>query len=93
MCICSWSPGFIRKSWLRSGTKCSGCCGLPGAVAMPFLVRNAKLTGSGPTVLRQSLLFSVPVFALFWKVSMFSAEHHCVALQPMPAGHATQPGG
>ena len=54
---------------------------------MPFLVRNAKLTGSGPTVLRQSVLLNVPVFELFWKVSMFSAEHHCVALQPMPAGH------
>jgi hypothetical protein len=76
-----------------SGMKCSGCSGLPGAVATPFLVRNAKFTGSGPTEFRHAVLFSAPVFSLSWKVSMFSAAHHCRAVQPMPAGHGAQPGG
>src|SRR5215469_16586959 len=87
------SPEFIRKSWDRSGMKCSGCSGLPGAVATPFLVTNAKFTGSGPTVLRHAVLFNAPVFSLSWNVSMFSAAHHCRAVQLLPLGQGTQPGG
>ena len=84
MCTAQQVTGVHQEVLLEVGTKCSGCCGFPGAVALPFLVRKAKLTGSGPTVFRQSLLLNAPVFALFWKVSMFSAAHHCVAVQPMP---------
>src|SRR6266568_2534543 len=87
------SPEFIRKSRAGSGVKCSGCCGFAGAVAVPFLVRNAKLTGSGPTVLRQEVLLNWPVFWFSEKVSMFIAAHHWLAVHPMPAGHGAQPGG
>ncbi len=54
---------------------------------------NAKLTGSGPTVLRHAVLLNWPVFWFSEKVSMFSAAHHCLAVQLMPSGHGTQPGG
>src|SRR5215472_1879377 len=87
------SPEFIRKSRFALGTKCWGLSGLPGAVALPFLVRNAKFTGSVPTVLRQAVLLSAPVFSLSWNVSMFSAAHHCVPVQLLPLGQFTQPGG
>ena len=75
------------------GTKCCGAPGFAGAVALPFLVTNAKFTGSGPTVFRHAVLSSAPVFSLSENVSMFIAAHHCLAVQPMPAGHGAQPGG
>jgi len=39
------------------------------------------------------VLLNWPVFSFSEKVSMFSAAHHCVALQPVPCGKFTQPGG
>ena len=87
------SPAFIRKSRFGSGVKCSGCAGLARAVATPFLVTNAKFTGSGPTLFRHAVLLNCPVFTFSENVSMFSAAHHWLAVQPMPAGHGAQPGG
>jgi hypothetical protein len=59
----------------------------------PFVVRNAKFTGSGPAVLRHAVLLNWPVFWLSANVSMVSAAHQCVASQPTPIGCGTQPGG
>src|SRR5664279_3834390 len=64
------SPGFIRKSCARSGEKCSVCSGFAGELATPFLVTNAKFTGSGPTELRHEVLLNWPVLAFNEKVSM-----------------------
>src|SRR5215469_10552072 len=56
-----------------------GCSAFAGAVDFPFLVRNAKFTGSGPAVLRHAVLLNWPVFWLSENVSMVSAAHHCHA--------------
>src|SRR5215471_13196054 len=92
-CTVRLSPGFIRKSLLRFGMKCSGCSAFAGAVDCPFLVMNAKFTGSGPAVLRHAVLLNWPVFWFSENVSMVSAAHHRVASHPMPIGCGTQPGG
>src|SRR5689334_20476188 len=90
-CTVRLSPEPISRLALLFGMKCCGAPGLAGAVDLPFLVTNAKFTGSGPAVFRHAVLLSAPVFSLSWNVSMFSAAHHCVAVQPMPNGFATQP--
>src|SRR6266704_3445891 len=92
-CTVRLSPGFISRLALLFGMKCCGAPGFAGAVDLPFLVTNAKFTGSGPAVFRHAVLFSAPVFSLSANVSMLIAAHHCLAVQPTPVGHGAQPGG
>src|SRR6266581_782230 len=79
----SLSPEPMNKSLLGSGVKVASVesTGLAGACATPFLVMKAKLTGSTPTLLRQSALLFAPVFWFWLKLSIVSAAHHCVASQ------------
>ena len=92
-CTVRLSPEFISRFAALFGMKCCGAPGFAGAVDLPFLVTNAEFTGSGPTVFRHAVLLRAPVFSLSANVSMFIAAHHCVAVQPIPAGHGAQPGG
>ena len=77
-CTVRLSPEFISRFAALFGMKCCGAPGFAGAVDLPFLVTNAKFTGSGPTVFRHAVLLRAPVFALSANVSMFIAAHHCV---------------
>src|SRR5512143_1280611 len=90
----SVSPDCIIKSLVGSGVKVAlvASTGLAGAWATPFLVINAKLTGSMPTEPRQAALLSTPVFWLLLKLSMLSAAHHLDGSQLSPGGHLIQPG-
>ena len=90
-CTVRWSPGFISRSRLRFGHEVLRVLpGWPARSALPFLVRNAKFTGSGPTVFRHVGVVELRRCSSFSEnVSMFIAAHHCVAVQPMPGrpGH------
>ena len=91
----SWSPEFMNRSVARFGVKVAvvASSGSAGACALPLCVMNAKLTGSMPTLFRQSAFW---LTGLFWssdRLSMFSAAHHCRASQDRPGGQETQPGG
>src|SRR5215471_19690086 len=89
------SPDRMKRSWLGSGVKVASVwlSGPAGACECPFFVTNAKLTGSTPAWLRQAELFSAPLFWSSERLSTFSAAHHCVTAQLLPAGHWAQPGG
>src|SRR5437016_4838814 len=93
MCRASTSPEFMNRSLAASTLNRALLSGLAAVVALPFLVMNAKFTGSTPAVLWQAALFCAPVFEFCDRLSMFSAAHHRVGSQLTPAGHGTQPGG
>src|SRR5215468_6244351 len=78
MLILQILPGSYPRV-TRYCPRLSGCSAFAGAVDFPFLVRNAKFTGSGPAVLRHAVLLNWPVFWLSENVSMVSAAHHCHA--------------
>src|SRR5262249_10577992 len=80
----SLSPGFIRNSVLRFGTMRLLLSGSAGLSALPDFVMNAKLTGSTPTLLRQSALFCRPVSASWLRLSIFSAAHQCLPSHELP---------
>src|SRR6266852_4420461 len=91
----SWSPEPMNRSLLASGVKVAvvDCTGLAGACATPSLVRKAKLTYSTPTRFWQPWFKTVPLMGSSDRLSMFSAAHHWVASQLLPAGQGAQPGG
>jgi len=55
----STSPEFMNRSLAKLIISLLGFKGSAGSVATPLLVMKAKLTGSGPTSLRQFLLLSM----------------------------------
>src|SRR5437868_6541689 len=91
----SWSPDRMNRSVFGFGVYVDSVAltGLAGACERPFLVMNAKLTGSNVTWSRQVSLFSAPVFMSSERLSMLRAAHQRVASQLSPGGHCTQPGG
>src|SRR3974390_2236109 len=97
-----WAPGFMNRSAFGSGVYVPAVVaptGLAGPVATPLWVMNAKLTYSSPAWFRHVWLFACPVTGLRYRLSMFIAAHHCVALQELAptatchVGHGIQPGG
>src|SRR5690242_12387904 len=74
-------PGVKVAAVWRSGSA--------GPWDLPSRVMNAKLTYSWPAALRHALLLATPVFEFDEKLSMLSAAHHCVCVQPK----LSQPGG
>src|SRR5215469_7268965 len=95
MATVSLSPEFMNRSLAESGVKVASVesTGLAGAWETPFLVMNAKFTYSMPVIDAQVELSCVPVFRFCDRLSMFSAAHHLVASQLLPAGQGAQPGG
>src|SRR5581483_891161 len=92
-CTLSTSPEFISMSSARLGVAAAvKSVGSAGAWATPLWVMNAKFTYSRPAVSRQAELLFTPA-ALELKLSMLSAAHHWFAVQLLPAGQDTQPGG
>src|SRR6266581_4341245 len=96
---CSWtlslSPEFMNRSLVASGVKVASVelTGLAGAWDTPLLVMKAKFTYSIPVMAAHDALSCVPVFEFCERLSMFSAAHHCLAAQLLPAGHFAHPGG
>ena len=89
------SPEFMNRSVAGFGVNVAfvDSNGSAGACDLPFLVMNAKFTGSIPALARQSALLLTPWFWSSDRLSTLSAAHHFVASQEVPGGHATQPGG
>jgi hypothetical protein len=95
MSMVTASPGCIINTLLGEGSNvpCVAPSGEGGPIGVPFLVMNAKLAGSTPTVFRQALLLFTPVFWFELKLKMAIAAHHLVVSQLIPGGHCTQLGG
>src|SRR5881397_2051281 len=92
------SPGFIRRSFDRSGVVAANggwktVVGSGDACGTPFLVMKAKLTGSTHAWFRQSGFCTLVSTCEIDRLSMVSAAHHWVDVQLTPASHGIQPGG
>src|SRR6516165_3649896 len=72
------SPEFISRSRFRSGVNVAvvDCTGLAGAVVVPSLLRNAKLTYSRPVLAAQVEFRVVPATGSSARLKMFIAAHH-----------------
>src|SRR3981081_2783017 len=95
------SPEFMNRSLVGSGVKVARvlCTGFGGAWVLPFLVTNAKVNVSMPTLPAHVAVCKVPLTGSSRTLKMFMAAHHLVGSQlPAPiavakTGHGTQPGG
>src|SRR5262249_11208535 len=95
------SPEFMNRSLFGSGVNVAvvDCTGFGTAVGPPFLVTNAKLTGSMPDLAAHVEFSPVPLTGSWARLKMFIAAHHRVgsqALAPIATcqvGQGTQPGG
>src|SRR2546430_17444822 len=87
------SPEFIKNALVGSGVnfKSEPFSGFAASCATPFLVMNAKFTGSSPALFLQSSLLNC--VRLSERLSILSAAHHLKASQLLPGGQSTQPGG
>src|SRR5437870_2792928 len=105
-CSVSWSvtlsrsPEFMKRDLAGSGVNLATLVvtGVAGAVALPDVVKNAKLMYSSPVSAAQASFCSAPVTGFSDSESTLSAAHHLVGSQLVPptaaaAGHWTQPGG
>src|SRR5512146_2184826 len=95
------SPGFMNRSFFGSGVNVAvvDWTGFGGFVVRPFLVTNAKLTYSRPTLDAQVAFRVVPATGSSARLKMFIAAHHLVGSQALAptatchVGQGTQPGG
>src|SRR6516162_5514512 len=95
------SPEFISRSRFRSGVNVAvvESTGLAGAVVVPSLLRNAKLTYSRPVLAAQAEFRVVPLTGSSARLNTFIAAHHLVGSQPLAptatcqVGQGIQPGG
>src|SRR4051812_12730876 len=92
------SPGFMNVSFDGSGVVAANGLrktvgGSGDACGTPFVVMNAKLTGSTPAWVRHCWFCVVPSTCETERLSMVSAAHHCVGLQLTPGSHEVHPGG
>ena len=83
----STSPGFIlRVLALPRNVAVFGSCGAGGPGGTPLVCRKEKFTGSSQPVLQEAKL------NVHSRLSMVSAEHHCVLLQLSPSMNGVNPG-
>src|ERR1700681_4908470 len=93
----SLSPEFMKRSADGFGVnvasvELTGFGGEPGC-GVPLVVMNAKFTYSTPVLSAHVEFSDCPVTGFCDRLSIFSAAHHLVASQLLPAGQGAHPGG
>src|SRR5450432_169201 len=84
----STSPGFSLSVWaLGVRLVMSASCGPGGPAGTPLVCRKAKFCGSSQLGFRSAKL------NLDSRLSIVSAEHHCVLLQLALSANGVNPGG
>src|SRR6266536_4131446 len=85
------SPAFMNRSFAGSGVYVVSVesIGFAGACERPFLVTNAKLKGSRPTLAAHVAFCVVPWTGSSSRLKMLSAAHHFLGSHvPAPAATA-----